>query len=190
LDSLVSDLLTLSEVEERGLAAAGPGSPTSARNQVIDLGEIASAAASPLRPQFEQAGIALDLQLDPAPVKGDAISLETAVRNLLDNALRYSERGGSVQVKVSRQGVQAVLSVKDDGQGIPRDAQERIFERFYRVDPARSRESGGTGLGLSIVRHVIEQHGGRVGVESALGLGSTFSVSLPLAPPPRDASDA
>jgi two-component system, OmpR family, phosphate regulon sensor histidine kinase PhoR len=101
------------------------------------------------------------------------------VRNLLDNAVRYTPGGGTVELAVFPESDSVVLRVSDTGIGIPREAQARIFERFYRVDKARSRERGGTGLGLAIVKHVVELHGGRVQVTSELGEGSVFTARLP-----------
>jgi signal transduction histidine kinase len=117
-------------------------------------------------------------------VSGDEASLWTLVRNLLDNAVRYTEPGGHVRLTTRAETDEdgrpwAVLSVEDDGPGIPAADQERVFERFYRVDKDRSRQSGGTGLGLSIVRHVAEYHGGRVELESTPGVGSSFTVRIP-----------
>jgi signal transduction histidine kinase len=103
------------------------------------------------------------------------------VRNLVENALQYTREGGSVDVSVSIEDGQAVLEVSDTGMGIPQRDQGRVFERFYRVDRARSRGTGGTGLGLAIVRHVVENHGGEVSVRSELGRGTRFAVRLPLA---------
>jgi len=96
--------------------------------------------------------------------------------------VRYTPPGGKVVVRASSRDGGVVISISDTGIGIPRVEQERIFERFYRVDAARSRELGGTGLGLSIAKHLAEAHGGRIGVESEVGRGSTFSVYLPAAP--------
>jgi signal transduction histidine kinase len=104
------------------------------------------------------------------------------VRNLIDNAVRYTGDGGSVDVSVRAEDDSVVVKVADTGIGIPQRELPRIFERFYRVDRARSRETGGTGLGLSIVRHVTENHGGEVSVESELGQGTVFEVRLPMAP--------
>jgi signal transduction histidine kinase len=104
------------------------------------------------------------------------------VRNLIDNAVRYTGEGGSVDVSVRATDGTVVVRVADTGIGIPQRELPRIFERFYRVDRARSRETGGTGLGLSIVRHVTENHGGDVTVESELGRGTVFEVRLPTAP--------
>ena len=99
--------------------------------------------------------------------------------NLLDNAVRYTPTGGRVRVEVAADDGAAVLTVSDTGIGIPSRDLGRVFERFYRVDRARSRETGGTGLGLSIARHVVEQHGGSIEADSELGRGSTFRVRLP-----------
>jgi two-component system phosphate regulon sensor histidine kinase PhoR len=105
--------------------------------------------------------------------------LENAVVNLVDNAIKYSGAGSSVRVSAAAEDGAVAIAVRDDGCGIEPRHQERIFERFYRVDPARSREAGGTGLGLAIVKHIAQAHGGRVTVESAPGQGSTFRILLP-----------
>ena len=102
--------------------------------------------------------------------------------NLLDNAIRYTTRPGTVSVSLRREGQMAVVAVKDTGVGIPAEEKPFIFERFYRVDKSRSRAEGGTGLGLAISRHIAEAHGGKIEVESQVGVGSTFSVWLPLQP--------
>jgi two-component system phosphate regulon sensor histidine kinase PhoR len=102
-------------------------------------------------------------------------------QNLLDNALQYTPAGGKIDVSASCSDGRVVVTVADTGIGIPQAEQERIFERFYRVDAARSREAGGTGLGLSIARHIMEAHGGRLWVESAVGEGSRFHFSVPVA---------
>jgi signal transduction histidine kinase len=127
------------------------------------------------------AGVSLDFSgpSDDPVVLGNARDLSLLVRNLLDNAIQYTSEGGEIEVSIARQDGEAVLAVRDTGIGIPSRDRERIFERFYRVDRARSRETGGTGLGLSIVKHVAENHGGSVSVDSELGRGSTFTVRLP-----------
>src|SRR5690606_9652822 len=118
----------------------------------------------------------------------DADLLTTAVRNLLDNALRHSDPLGRVSVGVARDGDKVRIAVVDQGEGIAPAQQERIFERFYRGDPARARRTGGTGLGLSIVKHVAADHGGEAEVWSKPGAGSTFTLVLPIADPPTTAS--
>jgi two-component system sensor histidine kinase SenX3 len=110
--------------------------------------------------------------------------LVSAVTNLLDNAVKYSEPGSSIDVRARTDGTWVDVTVRDHGIGIPRRDLERIFERFYRVDRARSRETGGTGLGLAIVRHVASNHRGEVRVESREGVGSTFTLRLPAGPGP------
>ena len=102
------------------------------------------------------------------------------IRNLVQNAVQYTRPGGRIDVRVAAADGEAVLTISDSGVGIPAREQRRIFERFYRVDRARSRETGGTGLGLSIVKHVVENQGGAIAVQSELGQGSTFTVRLPL----------
>ncbi|HTA51604.1 MAG TPA: ATP-binding protein, partial [Candidatus Acidoferrum sp.] len=127
----------------------------------------------------------ITLEVDVPPhlplVHGDASLLRDVVQNLLDNAIRYTPEGGRVRITADARPREAIVSVDDTGIGIPLTDQERIFERFYRVDPARSREAGGTGLGLSIAKHIVEAHGGRLWVESEVGHGSKFSFSLSLA---------
>jgi two-component system, OmpR family, phosphate regulon sensor histidine kinase PhoR len=186
LTELAGDLLTLSHLEE-------PGPELDREFYPIDLGRVAEETASELRPLAEAKQQELAVQVAPTPpILGDEVSLRTLVRNLLDNAVRYTEPGGHISVSVTEEGgagrpQYVVLAVKDDGVGIPVADQRRVFERFYRVDKARSRETGGTGLGLSIVRHVAERHGGQVEVSSALGSGSTFTVRIPaMAGPPAE----
>ena len=112
-------------------------------------------------------------------VRGDETQLTSMFTNLVDNAVKYTPPGGRVEVTGGSDGQEIVIRVSDTGIGIPETKLPRIFERFYRVDKARSKETGGTGLGLSIVRHIAENHGGRVTVESTPGQGSTFTVYLP-----------
>ncbi len=170
LSRIVSDLLDLSRLETGGDAERGP----------VALEEVVGEEVERFRALAEEAGVALELHAEPSPrVLGSAKDLGLMVRNLVDNAIRYTRPGGRVEVRVRGEGEEVVLTVADTGIGIPGRDLDRIFERFYRVDRARSRETGGTGLGLSIVRHVVENHGGTVRVESELGRGSTFEVRLP-----------
>ena len=114
-----------------------------------------------------------------AMVYGDQDLLVTALRNLIDNAIRYSPENTKVGVGIRAKDGLVAVSVTDQGEGLSAEDQERVFERFYRVDAARSRQTGGTGLGLSIVKHVISNHGGEVTLWSQLGQGSTFTIRLP-----------
>jgi two-component system phosphate regulon sensor histidine kinase PhoR len=111
--------------------------------------------------------------------------LEQGVTNLIDNAIKYSEQGGEVRVEVSEAQGEIVLAVIDQGCGISAEHLPRLFERFYRVDKARSRQLGGTGLGLAIVKHIAQTHGGRVVVDSKPGQGSTFKILLPYMDPAK-----
>lgn len=112
-------------------------------------------------------------------IEGDETQITSMFTNLVDNAVKYTQPGGVVEVVGDTDGREISVSVSDTGIGIPEDKLARLFERFYRVDKARSKQTGGTGLGLSIVRHIVEKHGGRVTVESVHGEGSTFTVYLP-----------
>jgi two-component system phosphate regulon sensor histidine kinase PhoR len=127
--------------------------------------------------------ITLELEVPPGlpAVRGDASLLREVLQNLLDNAIQYTPEGEHIHVSATAGAREAIITVADTGIGIPLADQERIFERFYRVDAARSREAGGTGLGLSIAKHIVEAHGGRLWVESEVGHGSRFSFSIPLA---------
>ena len=116
-----------------------------------------------------------------ARVLTDRRALEQVMQNLLDNAIKYSDPGGQLRLRLSRQGDRVRIDVSDEGIGIPDEDQTRIFERFYRVQKARTRDLGGTGLGLSIVKHLVQAVGGDVFVESKEGEGTTFSILLPAA---------
>ena len=110
----------------------------------------------------------------------DVSKMSQVFYNLIDNAVKYTPDGGNISVSLVREGKQAVWRVRDNGVGIPEEDLPHVFERFYRVDKARSRETGGTGLGLSIVKQITALHGGEVTVESTLGHGSAFTVTLPM----------
>ena len=123
--------------------------------------------------------IHVELQENTPAVRGDGAQLGEVLLNLLDNALQYTPSGGQIEVMARSSGHDVIFTVTDTGIGIPESDLERIFERFYRVDAARSREAGGTGLGLVIARHIVDAHGGRIWVESAVGQGSRFHFSIP-----------
>ncbi len=178
LNTLANDLLALSHLEERQPGAEQSRAPVDltrlARETAGEIESLATAKKQILT--IDTPGI--------LTVTGDESSLRTLIRNLLDNAIRYTQQGGHITLRTyARESAQghrtAVLSVQDDGPGIPIAEQDRIFERFYRIDKARSRETGGTGLGLSIVKHIVERHNGKVEVDSMLGVGSTFTVTFP-----------
>jgi two-component system sensor histidine kinase SenX3 len=148
--------------------------------RVVDVDAVVREAVDRCRLVASAKDIELSVSSDPeARVYGDGDLLMTAVRNLVDNAVAYSPGGSRVTIAVARHHGLVEISVTDEGVGIPQDEQVRIFERFYRVDPARSRSTGGTGLGLAIVKHVCANHGGEVTVWSAPGEGATFTMRLP-----------
>ena len=174
LDLLARALLDLSRVE-RGTLDIEP----------VDLVGLIKEVAGGYTDLAEERRVRLSTQLQPqVSLRGDRAQLGLLLSNLIDNALRHTPAKGAVCVRLNATESRATTAVADTGEGIPAGELPRIFERFYRVDKARARRTGGTGLGLAIVRHVAEAHGGTVRVDSELGRGSTFTVSLPLAGPP------
>jgi two-component system, OmpR family, phosphate regulon sensor histidine kinase PhoR len=174
LDVLARDLLDLSRVE-RGTLDVEP----------VDLVGLAKEVTGGYADLAEERRVRLDTELQPlVSVRGDRAQLGLLLSNLLDNALRHTPAKGTVCVRLEATERSANVQVVDTGEGIPASELPRVFERFYRVDKARTRQTGGTGLGLAIVRHVAEAHGGTVRVDSELGRGSTFTVTLPVAGPP------
>lgn len=172
----IDDLLELSRIE------AGEAS----MRDLVPVHLVLAEAVERATTAAEQKGIALNLR-EPShrvEIVGDRRQLVSAVFNLLDNAIKYSSSGSAVTISAETDGAAVRISVADTGIGIPRRDLERIFERFYRVDRARSRETGGTGLGLAIVRHVASNHGGEVSVESREGEGTTFVLMIPAGPGP------
>jgi heavy metal sensor kinase len=149
----------------------------------LDLARLAADVASQLEVLAEERQQLLKVRADEeVTVNGDRLSLRQALMNLIDNAIKYSPERSEVTVAVGSDGAQAVVEVIDQGAGIAPEHRERIFERFYRIDPSRSREMGGTGLGLSLVKLAAEAHGGKVEVDEREGGGSVFRFTLPLAP--------
>jgi two-component system phosphate regulon sensor histidine kinase PhoR len=174
LEVLARDLLDLSRVE-RGTLDVEP----------VDLVGLAKEVLGGYEDQATERRVRLRDELqERVAVRGDRAQLGLLLSNLLDNALRHTPARGTVEVRLEATESRAVLRVSDTGEGIPAGELSRVFERFYRVDKARARRTGGTGLGLAIVRHVAEAHGGTVAVDSELGRGSTFTVTLPVAGPP------
>ena len=169
LSRIVADLLDLSRLES--------GSRSS---EPVRLDAVVREECSRSADLVRDAGITLTINAGAVPpVLGSARDLALLVRNLVDNAIRYTKSGGSIVAAVDTSDDQVILTVRDTGIGIASRELPRVFERFYRVDRARSRETGGTGLGLAIVKHVAENLGGSVNVQSELGSGSTFEVRLP-----------
>ena len=174
LARLTDDLLKLARIE------AGKIEVEFSSVGLLDLVE-RCAETTVIKASRKQIVLEIDVSPGLPAVRGDAMLLREVLQNLLDNAIQYTPEGGHVHVSATAAADEAVVTVADTGIGIPLADQERIFERFYRVDAARSREAGGTGLGLSIAKHIVEAHGGRLWVESEVGHGSKFSFSIPLA---------
>jgi signal transduction histidine kinase len=173
LAALVTQMLTLARSD-------GPVAPQ--EFVPVSLGRLAADTAREMRLLAEAKGITIEVTEGTDPVlPGDPVRLRELLTILLDNSLKYSDAGTSVAVEVTSEGETAVLRVSDAGHGIAVEALPRIFERFYRADKARSRESGGSGLGLSIARWIAETHGGTIEIESTPGQGTTVTVRLPLA---------
>jgi two-component system phosphate regulon sensor histidine kinase PhoR len=173
LQNLIDDILELSRVEGR----QQPFAPTE-----VDVARLAAGLLRDVRPQFEARSLEASVAAGARGVAfADRRALEQILTNLLDNACKYTEPGGRIEVRVSEAGGQVRLEVEDTGVGIPPEDLPRIFERFYRVDKARSRDLGGTGLGLAIVKHLAQAQGGEVSVRSTPREGTTFTVVLPRA---------
>jgi two-component system phosphate regulon sensor histidine kinase PhoR len=174
LARLTEDLLKLSRIEAGQLQL---------ECQMLSVHQVIESCVDTARLKAAHRELALELRI-PAGLpllRGDANRLTEVLQNLLDNAVQYTHAGGRIELSALHTENEVVLTVSDTGIGIPETEQQRIFERFYRVDAARSREAGGTGLGLSIARHIVEAHGGRLWVESAVGEGSRFHFSIPAA---------
>jgi two-component system, OmpR family, phosphate regulon sensor histidine kinase PhoR len=175
LVQMVSELLDLARIE---------GGSQLRMDEDVDLGRLAESSAERLRLFAERQGVTIAVEVAPGVplVRGDEDRLGQVFVNLVHNAVKFSPDGGDVAIQVRREGDVVAVSVRDHGIGIAKADRTRIFERFYKTDRARVR-GGGTGLGLSIARHVIQGHGGRMGVESEEGKGSTFTFTVPLRGP-------
>jgi two-component system phosphate regulon sensor histidine kinase PhoR len=173
LAQMVNEMLDLARIE---------GGSQLRLDDEVDLAALASTSTERLRLFAERNGVTLVTQAEPElpRIRGDETRLGQVLVNLVHNAVKFSPDGGEVQIAVRREGDGIAISVSDHGIGIRRADRDRVFERFYKADRARVR-GGGTGLGLAIARHVVEGHGGRIAVESEEGVGSTFTITLPLA---------
>lgn len=172
LDTIVQDLIRLSRFDAQD---------TIRRDSNVNLSEIIRAVYKAKLEDAADSGVdlMLDIPSDSIVIQGESEALDQMVSNLVDNAIKYCGDDGKVELRLSRRGQMACIEVKDNGIGIPKEDQQRIFERFYRVDRGRSREQGGTGLGLSIVKHVVGSHHGEVTVRSGLDKGTVFEVRIP-----------
>ena len=172
LIELINDVLKISELESVVIPQHDD------RAQVL---AVARQAQEFLAPAAEQAGVTLAVTGGDETVAVHPNRLRELLSNLVENGIKYNEPGGTVTVDVSRDGDRVVIAVRDTGIGIPREDQERVFERFYRVDKGRNRKTGGTGLGLSIVKHIVLLYGGEIRLDSQVGKGSTITVVFPSA---------
>lgn len=175
LARLTEDLLELSKIEAGKLPI---------NLQTVDVTDLFAPVVDSARDIAAKKGVSVNFISPPvgfATVRADALLLREVLRNLLDNAVQYTPSNGSVEVSAKLDGSFVIVTVADTGIGIPQAEHHRIFERFYRVDAARSRDMGGTGLGLAIAKHIVEAHGGQIWVDSAVGSGSQFHFSIPLA---------
>ena len=179
LDLLIQDLLTISALESGRMKL---------NLQPTDLRALAEKVLGDLHAKALKKNVKLVNSLPTLGATADPNRLDQVFANLVDNAIKYGRANGTVTVGGQKMddGRQEVF-VRDDGPGIPPESLDRVFERFYRVDKARSRDQGGTGLGLSIVKHIVQAHGGEVRVESELGKGATFYFTLPANHPARTA---
>jgi len=174
LSNLIEDLLELSRIESRKQPLrVGP----------VDVARVAASIMAGMEPQLRARDLDVELVPGDAPAAlADRGAVEQILTNLLDNAAKYTNPGGHVEVRVGSEGHAVRIDVRDDGVGIPKQDLPRIFERFYRVEKARSRDLGGTGLGLAIVKHLVQAMDGEIHVASEVGRGSTFTILLPEAP--------
>jgi two-component system sensor histidine kinase SenX3 len=173
LSLLVQDIIELSRLQSEEVLAQA---------EVVDLNSVVTEAVDRNEQLAAKRNIRLLAEVGKGPeVFGNKDMLTAAVKNLIENAISYSDPGSQVGIGCTVKGALAEIAVTDSGAGISAENQERVFERFYRIDPSRSRETGGTGLGLSIVKHVAKIHRGDVKLFSQLGVGSTFTIRIPLA---------
>lgn len=174
LEILVNDILELSKAEQKQVPL---------QHEQVDLNEAVRTCFQLVNQRVEEKELSLRLVTplpDPLIIEGDKSRVQQVISNLIYNAVNYTDKGGKITVMLEKEEDMAVIHVADTGIGIPEEDLARIFERFYRVDKARSRNSGGTGLGLSIVRYLVQNLNGTITVNSTLGMGSTFTVRLPL----------
>lgn len=167
---LVEDIINLSHLDE--------GAEDMAKEDV-NLYDVVNSTIGSLAPESESAGVTIDFAGEPITVRGIPQLLSGIVYNLCDNAIKYNREGGKVSVSLKEEDGEAALTVADTGIGIPAEHQQRIFERFYRVDKSHSKEVGGTGLGLSIVKHAAKIHDAKIKLNSVPEQGTTITVTFP-----------
>ena len=185
LGSILEEIERLTRLTDQLLTLAREDADAAPRPEAVDLTTLVSVVVDNMRPLAESKGVTLTVKKDgPVEVRGDGVRLRQVLYNLLDNAIKYTPEGGLVAVRCGRGEGEAFVAVWDTGVGIAPEHQPRVFDRFYRVDKARSREQGGTGLGLSIAQSIVAAHGGRIELDSAPDRGTTFTITLPESPGP------
>lgn len=167
--TLINDIIRLSDIDRRGHEITF---------EDVDLFELVAECSEELKENARQRSIHFSYEGENVCVRGNREMLKELIENLAQNAIRYNNPGGKVNISVLKKDGRAILLVKDNGIGIPTSEQGRIFERFYRVDKSRSKATGGTGLGLAIVKHIVELHGAKIYVDSALSVGTTMTVTF------------
>ncbi len=170
LNNLIHDLLDISKLES---------GQTELRRKQVDLEQLTDSVILSVENRIKLKNLTLKKDIQATDIRGDEGLLRELLINLIDNSIKYTPNGGEILVGSLKGKGETIVYVKDNGFGIPAESLSRIFERFYRVDKGRSREMGGTGLGLSIVKHIVERHSGKVSVQSELGKGSEFRVTIP-----------
>jgi two-component system phosphate regulon sensor histidine kinase PhoR len=172
MERLVRDLLRLARLDSQ---------QETADVHPLDLAALLRSVSADLSERIERQRLRVDIDVEPsvAQIEADPTKMHDAFRNLIENAVNYSPEGGRIELKARFDGRQVVITVADEGPGLPESDLSRVFERFYRVDKSRSRDPGGTGLGLSIVRHLVELHGGRISAANRTQGGALFTISLP-----------
>lgn len=173
ITNLINDILMISQLEQK---------KTEPERKEVDLTETAREIASAIEPQAAQNRISIALSENPVSYYANPQQMRELLCNLMENAVKYNRPGGKVDVTLTQTPTQVMIQVKDNGIGIPLEAQPRIFERFYRVDKGRSKKVGGTGLGLAIVKHIVNNYNGKIELTSAEGIGSRFKIILPVSP--------
>jgi two-component system OmpR family sensor kinase len=179
LNLVISDLLRMVQYDQ---------TEESLKPEDVSVDELCREAARRLSPIALQKGITIETKLEPVNAWADPVKLEQVLFNIIDNAIKYTDGDGAVNVSLTKENGNAKISISDQGIGIPEKDLPHIFDRFYRVDKARSRATGGTGLGLSIVEKIVNMHGGKVRVNSVEGKGTTFVVLIPQKPQKPDRS--
>jgi signal transduction histidine kinase len=177
MSKILNGLLTLARADAGAIRL---------KDEVVDVGEVAQGVWKNFFKVAKENGLEFYFQGESVKVRGDRDYLKQLIVNLVDNALKYTPSGGYIRLSTSAQNGVALIEIEDTGEGIPEEDQGRIFDRFFRVDKARSREKGGAGLGLSICKWIVQAHGGEISLKSALGQGTTFTVKLPLFKVPLD----